>query len=241
MIRWQGREPVGDRTGPDDRRPLDEQDVSGEHDARFGNVDDRVPRGVSGPDLDQLDAAVGHRQLPLAVERLGGEPGFDLREVKRAEGPPRERRELRGTSGRAGQSMHQGWGSDVHVVDRSARGDDRDAVGQQLVAEPVVAVAVRVHGLGDRTALRRRAHLLEHGPGQREIEQRVHEQGLALAGDQPSVAPAPGPVWLEVCIQPVSQLMQTAAIGDVHGATVLPQRPAAKPDRPGRSLRCRTR
>ena len=87
---------------------------------------------------------------------------------------------------------------------------------QECVAVAVVAVGVGVDHRGDAAAGRGRgAHLLEHLGGEAQIEQRVHQQGAVVAGDQSGVGPAPAAVRLQVGPDAVGDFVQPLRVA--HG------------------------
>ena len=201
-------DPVRYRPGPDDRRALDEQDVAGEHRGGVGHVRDRVAGGVRRAELDQLDDAIADAQLAAAGERLGGQARRDALEVEAPHRAPGERIELRTEVELVEQQVDELRPDRLHLLERRGGGHDRDPVRQQLVAEPVVAVAVRVHRLLDRVAIGDRLDRVEQLSRALQVEQRVDEQRRALAGDQPGVAPAPAAVRLLVRVQAIAEFVQ---------------------------------
>ena len=229
-------EPVGERAGPDDRCGADEQDVAGEHDARVRDVDDRVAVGVRGSDLDQVDGPVADREVEPALERRAGRAQLDALE---GEGPE----DAADVGGELGTEV-VGVLEHVHELRRrglelgggARRRVDLGARREELVAEAVVAVAVRVHRRVDRAALGDAAHRVEHVPGELEVEERVDEQRRAVGRDQPRVAPAPAAVGLQVGIEPVPELVEPPLVRDAHGRC-LPGSFASLSGRPGASWR----
>jgi hypothetical protein len=86
----------------------------------------------------------------------------------------------------------------------------------QLLIGPAHAIGVPRLNPSDRL------HLLEHLAGEVEVEQRVDEQRVAVADDQPGVAVAPLPARLQIGPEPVAELVQTLGVLDAH-AVIAPR------------------
>ena len=67
----------------------------------------------------------------------------------------------------------------------------------------------------------RTAHLGEHLLGERQVEQRVDEQGGVAVDDEARVAPSPAAVGLEVGVEAVADLLQPFAVAPRHLALTL--------------------
>jgi hypothetical protein len=76
-------------------------------------------------------------------------------------------------------------------------GRDDLGIGDKLVAEGVVAVGMGVDECLDLSCRRHLVpHLVEHFPGQFEIEQRIDQKILVAIDDQSRVAPTPAAIGL---------------------------------------------
>ena len=93
-----GHQPVAE-VRPHHRRPVNEQQIAGEHGGAVGYVNDRVAGGVRGPQLDQRDLAVADAQLEPVVERLRRRPDRDPLELERTERVLDERGQVVGQAG----------------------------------------------------------------------------------------------------------------------------------------------
>ncbi len=193
-----GRDPVRQGPGPHDRRAADEQDVTGVDRGAVGNVDDRVAGGVGRADLDQLDAAAAHVEIETALEHSRRWHEFDALEAELAEERPEQVADL---AGRLIQRSQHRRGNVGHLLGRRDGGDDlhpgptpRDLT----VAVAVVTVGMGVHHGVDRRPVGDRCQRVQHRGRQLEIEQGVDQQRLAVADDQPGVAPAPSTIGLQV-------------------------------------------
>ena len=109
-----------------------------------------------------------------------------------------------------------------HLGEGGRRGDDLGVL-DELVPEPVIAVGVGVHDGGDRSTGGHRPHTVEHGAGERHVEQGVDEQRSAVADDESGVAPPPAAIGLEPRVATVTELVETLAVAGIrHGRTSSP-------------------
>ena len=190
-----GHQPIAEAR-PHDRRAVDEQQVAGEHRATARYVDDRVAAGMRRPELDQRDVAVADLQVEPTLERLRRQAHRDALVVERPERVLDEVAHIVGHPGRGLQRVEHLRRQRLHLLGGSARRVDLGRGRQQLVAEAMVGVGVRVHRGVDRMALDDRCHRREHLARQMQVVERVDEQRRAVGGDQPGVAPAPAAVGL---------------------------------------------
>jgi hypothetical protein len=158
----------------------------------------------------QVEPAVERRRGRAQLDALEGERAEDVAHVAAELGP-----EVRGLE--RGERLRRCLG---HLGGGGRGGVELRGGRQELVAEAVVAVGVRVHRGVDRVAVGDRPHRVEHRARQVEVEQRVDEQRRAAGGDQPRVAPAPPAVGLVVRVEAVGQLVQALPVLDVHGRSV---------------------
>ena len=159
-------------------------------------MDQHVPSGVRGADLDQVDPLVANRERELSREgpRYGRQ--LDVAEVEGPEDLPEEGARLAELIGVVEHRCHH-LRRDLRELLGGRLGRDDGGVSHELVPVAVVSIGVRIHERVDRTSCRRCiAHGLEHLGGELQVEERVDEQGLAAVRDQPGVAPAPGAVRL---------------------------------------------
>ena len=100
----------------------------------------------------------------------------------------------------------------LHLLGAGARSDDLGA-GDQLVAERVVAVGMGVDQAADRLRRRHRgAHPPQHLAGQRQVEQRIDQQGLVAVDDQPGIAKTPAAVGLQPGKAAVAEVVQALGV-----------------------------
>jgi hypothetical protein len=162
-----GRDPVGDRARPHDRRPLDEADVAGEHGGGGRHVGDAVAGGVRRTDLEQLDRRAGDVDLPSAGEGRRRRGQGDALEL---EGPEDAGEVAAGVAELAAlpgidHGRQQRRRRVRHLL--GARLGRHDlGVRHQLVPVAVVAVGVGVDHGGDGVAGGQVAEPVEHLPGQ---------------------------------------------------------------------------
>jgi hypothetical protein len=214
---------------PHDRRALDEQEVTGEHDAGVGNVDDRVTAGMRRPQLDERHAAVTDLEIHPAGEGLRRVAHRDALEVERAERVLDEIGELRWHPRRRLQRVQQLGRQLLHLGGARRRRVDLGSRRKQLVAEAVIGIGVRVDRGIDRVPGGDRGHRAQHLARQVQVVEGVDEQRGAVGGDEPGVAPAPAAVGLEVGVQPIAELVEPAGVGDLRQAAIPPQAAAHRP------------
>ena len=169
----------------------------------------------AGPRSVDLDVPATHRERQRACERPIRLAAVDLAELEVAEGVVGELPEVVVVG--VLQRVELRRREVVHLLGRRHRGVDLGSVGDELVAVAVVAVGVRVDERVDRPRARDRAHGVEHLPGQTQVEQRVHEQRGAVAGDEARVAVAPGAARLQVGPEAVGELVQPLREVRAHG------------------------
>jgi len=89
--RFAGGDPVADRSGPDDRMAVDEQDVAREDGAVGRHPDNGVAAGMGGSDFDQLDCFVADAPGQAPTESRVGKLVRGVREIEAPEAVPRLR------------------------------------------------------------------------------------------------------------------------------------------------------
>jgi len=171
----------------------------------------------AGP-TDEVHRAVADLEVQAVLERRRGQALLDLLEVEAAHRALGELVERRTQIELVEQAVDEGGRDGGHLGRRGCGRVQIRRVREQLVAEAVIAVGVRVHRLLDGVALGDRPHRVEHAPREPQVEQRVDEHRRAVAGDEAGVAPAPAAVRLEVGEEPVAELVQALGVRDVHGA-----------------------
>ena len=207
------RDPVRQGPGPDDRRAADEQDVARVDRARVGHVHDRVARGV-GRDRPRSARRGDHRHRGRGGRRtfvVGGTSSMP----SKWNSPKNERKSSPTSPGGLVQRRQHRRRHVGHLVGGRRRGHDLDVgstTDHLAIAVAVVAVGVGVDHRVDRRAARHRRHRVEHRRGQLEIEQRVDEQRLPVADDQPGVAPSPTAVGLQVREAAVAEFVQSVGV-----------------------------
>ena len=101
----------------------------------------------------------------------------------------------------------------AHGLDGELVGDDLGAAAT-FVAIAMVAI---VMGVDDGSDRRRRlgfglAHGCQHLAGQRHVEQRVDQEGLAAVDDQAGVRPAPAAIGLQPGIAAIAEIVQALGV-----------------------------
>jgi hypothetical protein len=221
-------QPSLDGAGPHHRGRADEGDVGGEHDPRVGHVHDQVAMRMRRPHLDELDLPATDVELEPTAERTRGSRERDAAMAvrrrpatqeasARSQRVPRrvpDRAPSRGRQRRAQspQRDHRPGLDLPHLVRRGRLGRDDLPCLDQLVAPPMVPVAVRVHQRADRRPVDERRHRVEHPPRQDEVPERVDEQRLALADHQSRVRLSPRAVRLQPRMDARRDLRQTRRV-----------------------------
>ena len=218
-----GVDPVLHRSRPDDRRALDEQDVAGERGAISRDVKHDVAAGVGRAHLDQFHCRFADLEAQPALERAIGRRVSDPLELEAAEALDQEVADQATVrAGAAHQRRERFRCRRLHLVGGGLRGDDLGA-GDEFVAVGVIAVGVRVHQPvdvgGGRVGV---LHRVEHLAGVRQVEQRVDEQRLVAADDQPRVAPAPAAVGLQPGVGAVAEVVEAAFVREARRAESRP-------------------
>ena len=218
-----GVDPVLHRSRPDDRRAFDEQDVAGERCAVAGHVDHDVAAGVGGAYLDEVHCRLADLKAQAALERPRGGRVGDPLELEAAEAVDQKVGDEAAVRAGAAQERRERFRCRrLHLDCRGLRGDDLGA-GDEFVAVGVIAVGVRVHQPvdvgGGRVGV---LHRVEHLAGVRQVEQRVDEQRLAAADDQPGVAPAPAAIGLQPGVGVVAEVVEAAFVREARCAESRP-------------------
>jgi hypothetical protein len=187
-----------------------EEDVARVHDLRLGDEHEGVAARVRGSHLEELHVLVAGDEAELAGERLVRPPKLDPLELELAEALDDE---LAGAAelGRARFQAGERRRRRLDHLGRSRRGCDDARAAEQLVAEGVVAVRVRVDEHVDLCRRRNAApDLVEHLACQPQVEERVDEHRGSAPDDEAGVAPAPAAARLEIRVEAVADLLEAA-------------------------------
>ena len=206
-----GRDPVGDRTFPHDRRPFDEEDVAREDTTSVWHVDDHIAPRMRRTDLEELDRAIPDRERKTLLE----DPRRQLRlahliEGKRSEGALHESPERRVLAPEPRHEAREHCSREkFHLLRRRTGCDDLRALDKRI-AEAVIPVRVGVDELPDppgRTGLGA-LHGVQHLAREPQVEERVDEQRFVAVDHEPGVTKAPGSIGLEIGVEPAADFLQ---------------------------------
>ncbi len=200
--------PILERSRPNDRRSIDEQDVAGVHDFCVGNVHDDITVGVRRPHFHELDDATANLDVESTVERSCWRRQRDIRKVeitkKRAE-------QLADFARRLVQRGEQLRWNFAHFLGCRGRGDDL-GIDDSLVAVTVIAIRMGVHHGGDWSCTRHRLHGRQHRIGEFQVEEGVDQQRLTISHHQSCIAVTPTTVRLQVCKAIVVELLNSELV-----------------------------
>jgi len=191
----------------------DEQQIAGEDDTFLGKIDEQVSSRMGGPRLHQLHLFIADLDLHPLFEgpRRGGVHDIVPVEVlsHHLVEELRSVAELVPVADECGEMFR--WPLQ-HFLGGCPRGDDLGAP-DQLIAECMIAVRMRVHQSADGSRRRNRvAHGIEHFPRQPKIEQCVDQEIFLSIDDQAGIAPAPAAIRLEVGMTALADIVQ--ALGE---------------------------